>query len=153
MDRASLAELFRQVWKGGDIPAPDSLLRNITPEAAAIRLTSMPYSILTNLEHADFWQRIWLNRLQGRRAESFVKDWRVPETAEWPAIRASFLANLQAATDLASAEPFEHRMKSDEAAVRTLVSLAMHTIYHLGQVKLLKRQVRLTKGGEDAGKV
>src|ERR1044071_2143871 len=60
MDRAVVKELFRQIIEGVDIPAAESLLKNITPEKAAMKLDASPYSILTNLAHADFWQQVWL---------------------------------------------------------------------------------------------
>lgn len=143
MDRSAVIELYRQIWEGDDIPPPASLLRNIKQETAALKLPRMPYSILTNLEHADFWQRIWLGKLNGKRAESFMKDWRMPADTEWKAVKSSFLENFREAMRIAASEPFEHKMKSDEVAVRTLLQLAIHTSYHLGQVNLLKRELRL----------
>ncbi|MFY9234928.1 MAG: hypothetical protein WAO58_10785 [Fimbriimonadaceae bacterium] len=149
MDRSAVIELYRQIWEGEDIPPPASLLRNIKLETAVLKLPRMPYSILTNLEHADFWQRIWLDKLKGMRAESFMKDWRVPADTEWKAVKASFLQNFQSAMRLAASEPFEHKMKSDEVAVKTLLQLAIHSSYHLGQVNLLKRELRVHTGQPD----
>jgi hypothetical protein len=141
--RAVVRELFRQIIDGTDIPAAESLLRNVTPEKAAIKLDNMPYSILTNLAHADFWQQIWLDRLHGKRARRITEDWKAPAAGEWPQVRASFLANLGRASEIAAAEGFDHRMKSDEIAIKTLLQIAIHDAYHLGQVNLLKRGLRL----------
>lgn len=145
MDRAAVVELFRQIWKGDDIPAPESLLRGLNAEAAASKLPHWPYSILTNLEHADFWNRIWLDRLKGVRAQSFMKDWREPAAEEWAKVKKSFLDNFEEAMRIAASDPFEHKMKSDEVAVRTLINIAIHTSYHLGQINVLKRELRMVK--------
>ncbi|MFI5384942.1 MAG: DinB family protein [Fimbriimonadales bacterium] len=141
--RAAVVEALRQVIEGADIPAPESLLRNITPERAATKLDRSPYSILTNLAHAGFWQEIWLNRIQGRRARSFTEDWKTPEPSDWPTVRAQFLKGLEKAIEIAASEPFDHKMKSDAVAIRTLLQIAIHDAYHLGQVNLLKRELRL----------
>jgi hypothetical protein len=137
------AELLRQIRDGKDIPAPASLLRNIKAEAAAEHPVDSPYSILANLAHAHFWQRLWLDRLAGGRARSFTEDWQTPDPACWSDLRRDFLTGLDEAIRVASADPFEHKMKSDEIAVKTLIQIGIHDAYHLGQINLLKRQARL----------
>jgi hypothetical protein len=143
MDRSAVVEALRQVWEGMDIPPAESLLRNVSADSAAKKLPWMPYSILTNVAHADFWQTVWLNRLKGLRAKSFTEDWKTPPAEEWPQARASFLDGFKEAMAIAGADPFEHKMKSDEIAVRTLLQIAIHNAYHIGQVNLLKRELRL----------
>jgi hypothetical protein len=144
-DREAVVEVFRQILQGSDIPAPASLLRDITAQKAAIQLPDMPYSILINLAHTDFWQQVWIDRLEGRRAKSFTLDWKSPPEAEWPNVRASFLDNLDKAMAIASGEPFQHRMKSDAVATKTLLQIAVHDAYHIGQINLLKRALRLSR--------
>src|SRR5579862_6587525 len=92
--RTVVAEALRQVIEGADIPSPESLLRNITIEKAAAKLPWTPYSILTNLAHAVFWQDVWLDRLRGRRARSFTEDWQTPNQTDWPEIRDRFHTGL-----------------------------------------------------------
>lgn len=140
-----MVETFRQIWEGDDIPAPESLLRGMNAETAATKLQHWPYSILTNLEHADFWQRVWLDRLKDLRAQSYAKDWREPAADEWPRIKMSFLDNLKEAMRIAGSDPFEHKMKSDDVAAKTLITIAIHTSYHIGQINVLKRELRLFK--------
>ncbi|MGI8923246.1 MAG: hypothetical protein ACR2HJ_04260 [Fimbriimonadales bacterium] len=144
MDRSIVAEVLKQVWEGDDIPAPAPLLRMAAAQAAE-KLPGTPYSILTNLAHAEFWQRIWLNRLQGIKASSFMEDWRVPHLEEWPVIRRAFLTGMEQAMAMASAKQLNHKMKSDPAAVATLLNIAVHNAYHLGQINVLKRMQRLQK--------
>jgi hypothetical protein len=143
MDRSAVIEALRQVWEGMDIPPAESLLRNVSVDTAAKKLPWMPYSILTNVAHADFWQRVWLNRLKGLRVQSFTEDWKTPPAEEWPQVRSAFLEHFQEAIAIAKADAFEHKMKSDEVAVRTLLQIAIHNAYHVGQVNLLKRELRL----------
>jgi hypothetical protein len=111
--RSVVAEALRQVIHGTDIPTPESLLSNITPQKAAAQLPSSPYSILTNLAHADFWQQIWIDRLEGRRAKNFTQDWKTHPPEEWPDLRAHFLQGLELAHQIATSEPFSHKLKSD----------------------------------------
>ena len=60
----------------------------------------------------------------------------------WEETKARFLANFQRAVEIAHAEPFTHKAKSDEVAVRTLLKISNHNAYHLGQIYLLKRLLR-----------
>jgi uncharacterized damage-inducible protein DinB len=115
----------------------------MTAERAGIKLPGAPYSILTNLAHAVFWQEIWLDRLAGRRARSFTEDWKTPPHEEWPLVRQQFLDGLSRALQIARSDPFDHKMKTDAVAIKTLMQIAVHDAYHLGQINLLKRQLRL----------
>ena len=141
--RVAVVTALRQVRDGADIPPPGTLLKNVTPTRAALELPNSPYSILTNLAHADFWQTVWLNRLKGLPAKSFTEDWKTPDPEAWPELRQKFLQDLEEALRIAESEPFAHRMKSDEVAIFTLLQIAIHDSYHLGQINLLKRQIRL----------
>jgi uncharacterized damage-inducible protein DinB len=131
--------------EGDDIPAPKALLARVKEEEASRVPDALPYSLATNLAHAVFWQRIWLNRLKGLRAESFLKDWRVPAVGEFAALRREFLDGLQEALSIASAKQIRHSMKSDKAAEATLINIAVHDAYHLGQINLIKRALRKTR--------
>jgi hypothetical protein len=144
MHRETAAELIRQVQTGKDIPPPAKLL-NMSAAQASIQMDGSPYSIATNLAHTVFWQDHWLSRLQGERGKNFIEDWRVPEVEEWGSLRASFLEGLDRALAIAESEPFTHKMSSDNAAVSALVQIGVHAAYHLGQINLLKRQLRLRR--------
>jgi uncharacterized damage-inducible protein DinB len=147
MDPKTAAELLRQIKTGKDIPPAGPLLK-ITSAQAAIQMDNSPYSIATNLAHTVFWQQLWLDRLAGRPTKSFLEDWKVPAETEWTAIRSRFLEGLDEAIYIAESEPFSHKMKSDADAVSTLIQIAIHDSYHLGQINLLKRQLRLAKRKE-----
>jgi hypothetical protein len=146
--REAVVEALRQIIEGADIPPPRSLL-SMTAKRAATKLPEMPYSILTNLAHANFWQQLWLDRLAGKRARSFLEDWKTPPLEEWPVIREQFLTGLERAIEIARSDPFDHKMKSDAVAIKTLLQIVVHDAYHIGQINLLKRQLRLgAKSGD-----
>lgn len=142
MDAKTTAEALYQVWVGADFPAPASILRNVKKEDAATIPAGFKYSLLTLVEHTDFWQRIWLGRLTGSRRPDMTKDWRVPDVSEWVEVRKRFLENFEKALAVAQAEPFVHRLKSDDEACRVLTQIAVHNAYHIGQFVLVKRAVR-----------
>jgi hypothetical protein len=141
MDPTVAALALRQVWEGRDFAPPKSVLNRVTPEKAAMVPPGFKYSLLTLVEHTDFWQRVWLARLNGEKALDFTKDWRVPDASEWKEVRARFLANFEAAIGIAERQPFTHAMESDEAAINKLLQIAVHNAYHVGQFVLLKRAV------------
>ena len=147
MAQTVLRELLRQIDDGYDIPKARKLLSRIKPEDAAKKLPNMPYSLITNLAHTLFWQRFWLNRLGGLPGESFTNDWRVPVASQWESLCAEFLDGFEKARSIASSRTIKHKMKNDEEAVKTLLQIAVHNSYHLGQMNLLKRALRLSKKG------
>lgn len=142
MDPKTAAEALRQVWTGADFPPPASILKTVKAVDAAALPPGFKYSLLTLVEHTDFWQRIWLGRLTGAKRPDMTKDWRVPDPSEWPEVRKRFLENFESALAVARAEPFVHRLKSDEEACKVLTQIAVHNAYHVGQFVLVKRAVR-----------
>jgi hypothetical protein len=138
----TLREAIRQVLEGTDFDPPDKVLGNLTPEQATTKLPGWPYSIATNVAHTDHWQRIWLARLEGTKRRKSFPDFPGVSPEEWPEVRDRFLTNFQRALEIANAEPFVHRMKSNEVAVKILLEIAVHNAYHVGQMKLLKRLLR-----------
>ena len=135
-------EALRQIIEGDDFEPGKVLLKNVKAEAAVRVVKGLPYSLATNVAHADIWNRLWLTRLEGEKKFNPFPDFPVVSEKEWPEVRASFLQNLNRAYEIACAEPFEHHCKTDAAAVKVLLKIAVHTSYHLGQIKLLKRALR-----------
>jgi uncharacterized damage-inducible protein DinB len=142
MDARVAAEAIRQVLEGRDFPPPRQILSNVKPEQAAALPPGFKYSLLTLVEHTWFWQEIWLARLTDRKRPDMKRDWRLPDVEEWPEVRQRFLDGLEEAYAIASAGPFVHRMKTDEAAIEALLQIAVHDAYHVGQFVLLKRAMR-----------
>ena len=142
MDPQTVAETLRQVLDGEDFYGPGPATSRVKSETANLRPDASPYSIATNAEHAVFWNKIWLARLNDTRRPDMKKDWRVPEAGEWDRIRKELRETVEEAHKIASSKPFRHKMKNDEAACKTLIAIAVHTAYHLGQIALLKRIAR-----------
>lgn len=148
MDGTTVADLFDQIVSGEDIPKIEHLLKRISPENAARLLPGTPYSLLTNLAHADFWQKTWLSRIEGGKRPQFKDDWRVPPVEEFESLRASFLGGLRRAREIAHSWPVPHNLENDDRALHVLVSLAVHDAYHIGQMKLIQRMVELINHAE-----
>ena len=130
-------EAIRQLIEGLDFDRPDKLLTNISADSAARVLPGAPYSIATNVAHADIWQRVWLHQLEGKPKFNPFPDFPVVPPEMWPSVRAQFLENLNRALVIASDVP------PDDAKRQTkLLKFAVHGAYHMGQVKLLKRMLR-----------
>lgn len=128
-------EALLQVREGKDFPAPRQVLNRIKPEAACRRLPEFGYSLADYVWHADFWQRIWLARIVGKSAPSITEDWHRVEPDEWDATRASFLANLDRAVELAEST-------TEPKQVAKLLQIAVHNAYHIGQWVLVKRALK-----------
>lgn len=128
-------EALRQVLEGADFEPPEKLLRNVKPEQASTVLPVAPYSIGTNVAHADHWNKIWLAQIAKEKGPNPFPDFPAVSAEEWPTVRASFLENLQRAGAIATQEAI------DERTVKRLLKIAVHTSYHLGQIKLLKREL------------
>jgi hypothetical protein len=151
MDPATVAETLRQVIEGDDFDSAKRLV-NIKAELANHRLAGFPYSIAGNIWHCDYWNRLWLARLTGEKRPAknvWAEDWHDPEPDEWEPMRKSFLENLDHAHRIATAEPFAHKMKSDDLAIKTLNKIAVHTAYHVGQTVLLKRMLKSALSGKN----
>lgn len=132
---SAAAEALRQIVEGEDFSTPSGLLRSIRAELAVAIPAGCPYSIATNVKHAVIWQDYWLSRLREEMGIKVVmgQDFPVVSEAEWPEVRRSFVAGLEAAYEIAQGEV------EDEATLKTLYKIVNHGAYHLGQVQLLKR--------------
>ena len=126
-----------QLISGRNIDPPAKLLANIKPESAARLPPGAPYSIATNVAHADIWQRVWLAQLEGNPRFNPFPDFPAISAESWPETRDSFLANLDRARELAA-----ECAPNDEKRQAKLLQFAVHGAYHIGQMKLLKRLLR-----------
>lgn len=142
MDQSSVAKTLRMIIDGDDIPAPATMLKNVSEKKAAVRLPGFPYSMLENLWHTVFWQQIWLDKVEGRKPGTFIEDWQSPDPSEWKVLCKGFMANQQHALAICEAKPFKHKMMSKDEALRNLMNIAVHDTYHIGQINLMKRVLR-----------
>ena len=145
-----ISEGLRQVIEGEDYPAPKSVISRVKACDAVCVPPGFMYSLATLVEHTDLWNRAWLARILGEPSVNVRKDWMIPSERQWPEVRERFLATLDRAYVVASAEPFVHCMETEEMALFRVNRIATHTAYHLGQFVLVKRAVRsFRKAGDD----
>lgn len=137
-----LVQVFDHILEGYDIPTPEGMLK-ISEEQAFADLAPIPYSFATNLQHAVLWQRFWLQKLAGGRKKSGMEEWkndfRTPDRSELKELKREFVDGLAQARSIAATEP------TDPEVVDTLIRIAVHGAYHLGQMNLIKRAVRKAK--------
>jgi hypothetical protein len=149
MDLTVLDRLYLQIQEGWDIPTPKGLLR-VKRDDAAVTLPGMPYSMVKNLAHAVYWQELWLGALEGAsrpaNMEVWRNDFRDPDPSEWEDLRKRFVEGLAKAREYCGERFKEHRRKSDEDAVNTLLAIAVHASYHMGQINVLKRALKGFRG-------
>ncbi len=137
-----LAQVFDHILEGYDIPKPEGMLK-ISEDQAFAELPPIPYSFATNLQHAVLWQRFWLQKLAGGRKKSGMEEWkndfRIPDRSELKDLKREFVDGLALARSIAATEP------TDPEVIDTLVRIAVHGAYHLGQMNLMKRAARKAK--------
>lgn len=141
-------QLFDHIIEGYDIPTPAGVVR-ISPATACEAITPLPYTFGCNLAHAVMWQNFWLNKLKGGRKSSsmteWTKDFREPDPNEIPNLKTSFLQGLLEARMMAAQIGSGTLVVSDGEATDTLLRIAVHASYHLGQMNLIKRSARNSK--------
>lgn len=97
------------------------------------------------MAHAVLWQEFWLNKLNGGRKKSSMKEWkddfRKPAPEELEDLKSRFVSGLRQAADIAASGPFAHKCTDDIDAIDTLLRIAVHGAYHMGQLNLIKRSV------------
>lgn len=143
-----LVQLMDHIIEGYDIPSPAGVIR-ISPSTACEPITCIPYTFGCNLAHAVMWQNFWLVKLKGGRKSSSMTEWsqdfREPELNEIPKLKSTFLEGLREARSIAAQVGSGALAVSDAEATETLLRIAVHASYHLGQMNLIKRSARNAK--------
>lgn len=97
----------------------------------------MLYSLNANLWHTVYWQDLWLKRIRGEKIppqmEVWEGDWQVPADEEFGDLRERFLAGLHEARAMCDWESLDDEQKD------RLIRIAIHAVYHIGQMNLMKR--------------
>lgn len=133
LERNDLRELIEQFAGGRDFPSPSGLLGGISPARAERLREGMPYSLADNLAHALRWQDEWMARFDGKARPVGADSWIPAEPGSYPELRRRFLAGVDRAVELSGREDL-----TPGERVR-LVRVALHGVYHLGQMNLLRR--------------
>lgn len=156
MEPANIVELIERVmrgdpWHGSNVT---TILEGLTPEAAARRPLRGAHSIWELVLHMTGWAREVTGRLGGRAAQE-------PEAGDWPDIgeptadrwRAAHSALFSAHDELIAAvrrlDPAllgrpvidfrDNAMGTGLSQYVTLHGIIHHTVYHAGQIAMLKR--------------
>lgn len=133
-----------QAWHG---PSVKELLSDVTAEQAAARPIAGSHSIWEIVLHISAWEEGVARRLSGERAElSTEEDWpTVSDTSEaaWrktlAALEANHLRLREALKSLDDARLDEPIVEGMSSVYGTLHGVIQHSLYHAGQIALLKK--------------
>jgi uncharacterized damage-inducible protein DinB len=140
MNRAFAGE----TWHG---PAVMEILQDITANQAAAHPFNSAHSIWEVVLHIAAWQRAVRRRLSGDRAQlSDTEDW--PPTSEmdeqaWTqtkeALRQSHARLCEAVSQLDESRLDQPIIEGMSTVYATLHGIVQHTLYHAGQIAILKK--------------
>ncbi|HKQ04483.1 MAG TPA: DinB family protein [Blastocatellia bacterium] len=133
-----------EAWHG---PALKTILADVTAEQAARRPLSSAHTIWELVLHISAWESAVTSRLEGR----YISD---PDEGDWPAVTETTDAAWQAT--LARLDATHHKLRDTirhfdgerlhkrlaegkESANYAINGVIQHTLYHAGQIILLKR--------------
>lgn len=149
-----IADQLRRAHEGGAWhgPSVNELLDGVTAEHAAARPLAGAHSVWELVAHIEAWERAILRRLGGDSAAIYdtPEDWPSVESVSEDAWRGaqSRLAETYAALHAAVLELDDEKL--DEPILPNMstryVSLhgaVQHTLYHAGQIALVKRSLGL----------
>ena len=133
-----------EAWHG---PAVLELLKGVTAEQATARPFAGGHSIWELALHIEAWVRAGGRRLQGNPAQlTEVEDWPAVTASDeqaWQQVRESI---KQAHNELASATLLLDEARLDQPIIKgmssvyvTLHGVIQHSLYHAGQIAILKR--------------
>ncbi|MFL6276100.1 MAG: DinB family protein [Blastocatellia bacterium] len=133
-----------EAWHG---PALKAILADVTAEQAARRPLASAHSIWELVLHISAWESAVTSRLEGR----YTSD---PDEGDWPAVTDTTEAAWQAT--LARLDATHHKLRDTihhfdgerlhkrlaegkESANYAINGVIQHTLYHAGQIILLKK--------------
>jgi uncharacterized damage-inducible protein DinB len=150
-----IADQLRRAHEGGAWhgPAVRELLEGMTAEQAAARPFEGAHSVWELVAHIEAWERAVLRRLRGDRAPIYntPEDWPSADSASeetWREARGRLAetdAALRAAVlDLDDAQLDEPILPEMSTRYVSLHGAVQHTLYHAGQIALVKRALGLS---------
>ena len=156
-----IADQLRRAHEGGAWhgPAVDELLKGVTAEQAAARPFGGAHNIWELVAHVEAWERAILRRLHGDAAQIYntEEDWsQVSGATEeaWAAARRrlteTYLALREAVLALDDARLGEPILPNMSTVYVSLHGVVQHTLYHAGQVALVRKALGLKSLAVDA---
>ncbi|HEU4594702.1 MAG TPA: DinB family protein [Pyrinomonadaceae bacterium] len=150
-----IADQFRrahegEAWHG---PSLKELLQDVNAGEASARPVAGAHSILELVLHIAAWERVARRRLEGEAAQIYntPEDWPAGEVSEdaWRAAlrtleeeQAKLRATILRLDDANLDGPIFKEMSSIYV---TLHGVVQHSLYHAGQIAVLKKALRPTK--------
>lgn len=135
---------WQHLFRDGEFAGRERILAGLTLEQVTRRPTAQTHTIHEELWHTNRWQSIVVNR-----DEALYEEWtkgRVYPAAppasleEWTALVSEFLAGIEKALWWAeSPERLSHETDPGATMEDALMSLAVHSSYHLGKIVALRQ--------------
>ncbi len=152
-----IADQLKRAHEGGAWhgPAIDELLRGVTAGQAAARPVEGAHSIWEIVLHIEAWERAVLRRLRGDSAQIFntEEDWSSVDAGDEEGWRdalgrlaATGAALREAVVELEDSQLDEPIYPEMSSRYVTLHGVVQHTLYHAGQIALLKKAMGLPSG-------
>lgn len=146
---AALAEELRTLWRGDPWHGPslESLLDGVTPEQAAARPIREGHSLWELVAHVTAWNDVWRRRLEGHEVgdpeEGDFPPVPEPTPEAWARARERLREGHEKLVErVARLTPAElgAAVPGRDYDARFMVRGAIrHTVYHSGQIALLKK--------------
>jgi uncharacterized damage-inducible protein DinB len=139
-------------WHG---PSLKELLGGVTAAQAAARPVEGAHSIWELVLHVEAWERVALRRLGGDPAQIFntAEDWSGVDAGDEDGWRDALRRLAETSVALREAIPRLEDAQLDEpiypqmsSRYVTLHGVVQHTLYHAGQIALLKKALGLPSG-------
>jgi uncharacterized damage-inducible protein DinB len=149
-----IADQLKRAHEGGAWhgPAVDELLAGLTAEQAAARPFEGAHSIWELVSHVEAWERAILRRLGGDPAQIYKteEDWSLASggteetwaSARWR-LTETYVALREAVLKLDDAELDEPILPNMSTRYVSLHGAVQHTIYHAGQIALVRKALGL----------
>jgi len=136
----AVAEAMRQVANGEDFWSADTLTRDLSPESACKIPDGCPYSIATQVAHMLVWQDHWLDQIQGQPVKdvSDAEDFPSPALEDWTNLRGRLVAGIDLASSISAGIDVD-RSTGQRTVGDTLLKIAIHNAYHIGQIALIRQ--------------
>lgn len=136
-------------WHG---PSLKKLLEGVSAEQASARPIEGAHTIAELVRHIEAWERVGLRRLEGDSARIYEteENWPASQPSEddWRAslesLRATSEALRASIARLDDARLDEPIMPEMASRYVTLHGIIQHTLYHAGQIALLRKALGLS---------
>ena len=153
MEAERIADQLKRAHEGGAWHGPSlrELLHDLSAEQASAKPVADAHSIWEVVLHIEAWERAGLRRLGGDRAQlSDEEDWSpssATSEAAWretlERLKATNLELRAAVARLADEELDRPVVEGMSSVYVTLHGVVQHTLYHAGQIALLRRALML----------